>query len=144
MTRREAVTVLLAALVGGALPACAGGIPVLHYDRDTCAHCRMTLSDRRFGAAARLPSGQILRFDTIDCLLAWQAGALDAPVEIWLVDALTPGTLRPLGSVAIHRDTTLTSPMGQGYLAVDTSHADSPWTGATIPWETLQAGGVVR
>lgn len=137
MNRREAVTLLLAALLP--LPACAHGAPGIRFDLDGCEHCRMTISDRRYAAAATTAGGRTVRFDSIECLAAWVAGAAEAPRALWVTDAMAPGTLVALAAVRFHRGAPGSSPMGMGFIAVDAEQGTTPWDGPVLSWQDVTA-----
>jgi hypothetical protein len=85
------------------------------WDRQTCAHCRMHLSERPFAAQAHTAAGEVLFFDDPGCLFAWEeAGGAAAAIwfhhlreERWLAGADS-------GFVAA-----APTPMGWGLGAVD-------------------------
>ena len=90
---RSGVLVVLLALLG----ACDGrqqtGPVDVRFDRDTCAHCRMVLSDPRFVAEVRYfppgKSSRVEKFDDIGCAVSWlkqQDFANDPKVQIWVAD----------------------------------------------------------
>jgi len=65
----------------------------VRFDRDTCDHCRMVLSDPRFAAEIRyFPPGKgskVAKFDDIGCAVTWlqeQPFAADEKTEIWVID----------------------------------------------------------
>lgn len=135
MNRRDAVTVLLAVLLP--LPACAQGAPEIRFDLDSCEHCRMTISDRRYAAAATTAGGRTVRFDSIECLAAWVAKAPEAPKALWVTDAMAPGTLVPLATVRFHRGAPGSSPMGMGFIAVGAERGSTPWDGPVLTWKDV-------
>jgi copper chaperone NosL len=135
MNRREAVTVLLAVLLP--LPACAQGVPEITFDLDSCEHCRMTISDRRYAAALTTAGGRVVRFDSIECLAAWVTKATEAPKALWVTDAMAPGTLVALGTVRFHRGAPGSSPMGMGFIAVGMDRGTTPWDGPVLTWSDV-------
>jgi copper chaperone NosL len=135
VNRRDAVTLLLAALLP--LPACATGAPGISFDLDSCEHCRMTISDRRYAAAATTAGGRTVRFDSLECLAAWVAQAAEAPKALWVTDAMAPGTLVPLATVRFHRGAPGSSPMGMGFIAVGTTAGTTPWDGPVLAWNDV-------
>jgi len=137
VNRRDALTLLLAALLP--LPACAQGAPSVSFDLDSCAHCRMTISDRRYAAAATTAGGRVMRFDSIECLAAWVAKAAEAPKALWVTDAMTPGVLVALATVRFHRGAPGSSPMGMGFIAVGADHGTTPWDGPVLTWNDVTA-----
>ena len=139
MTRRDACFAIAAAVCSVPLVGCGSNTPELLFDRDTCDFCRMTISDRRFGAVAKTAGGRVARFDSIECLAAWASKEADLPRAMWIVDAMQPGTLLPFAEVRIHRAAQGTSPMGQGYVAVARAHGSTPWDGPVVSWDSVRA-----
>ncbi len=143
MNRRE-----LLMLAGGAalahLTGCADGTPSINWDLDSCEHCRMTISDRRFGTAAITSGGRTVRFDSLECLAGWLAADTDSPRSLWGSDAAAPGTLLPLANLRFHRMAEGTSPMGMGFVAVATVHGSTPWDGQVLTWDELEAAVLER
>lgn len=143
MNRRE-----LLILVGGAalahLVGCGSGTPSIAWDIDSCEHCRMTISDRRFGAAAITSGGRTARFDSLECLASWLARAGEDFRSLWGIDAAEPGTILPLSELRFHRVTDGSSPMGMGFIAVAATHASTPWDGPVLTWREIEAAVVSR
>ncbi|WP_197722858.1 nitrous oxide reductase accessory protein NosL [Sulfurivermis fontis] len=82
------------------LLACSGdpgtGPAEVKWDRDTCARCRMVLSDRFYAAQIRGgPEGKktrVYKFDDIGCAVLWleqQPWRNDPRTEIWVTDHRT-------------------------------------------------------
>ncbi len=132
MKRAAALTLLLAGLAAGVLLVVrrlerppAGPVEPA-WDRQTCAHCRMHLSERPFAAQAHTAAGEVLFFDDPGCLFAWEeAGGVATAIwfhhlreERWVAGAES-------GFVAA-----APTPMGWGLGAVD---RDEP--GAIAPEE---------
>ena len=88
---------LLAALVAalGCGPrARDGGPPAIHYGEDTCSSCGMIVSDPRYAAALRLPSGESgakvsIYDDAGELFVALGAEPAVEPLEVWVHDAGT-------------------------------------------------------
>lgn len=138
MTRREAIAIL-ASLAVAPVSACQPRTPSIAFDRDGCAFCRMTISDRRFGAVARGSGGRLERFDSIECLVRWLAGGAGEAPAIWLVDATAPGTLIPLADAVIRR--TMTSPMGRrgaGFAASQRNASRAGLAGEVVTWTDVR------
>ena len=92
--RRRVLLFALAALLlclGCGFEATSGPAPV-HWDRDTCERCAMTLGSRRFAAEVRV-SGErrVHLFDDVGCALLWvedhASETRPAELEIWVRDA---------------------------------------------------------
>lgn len=139
MTRRELLQIAIATVGASGVSGCGAGRPSLTYDVDACAWCRMTISDRRFGAAARSAHGRAARFDSIACLAAWVESQAAAPRALWVTDAMAPGGLVPLSTVRFHLASPGTAPMGRGYVAVTSTRGTTPWDGERLSWAAIRA-----
>lgn len=137
MTRRTSVLTLL--LTVASLMSCTPAVPEVAWDRDNCDYCRMTVSDRRFGAAAINAKGRTLHFDSIECLAAWEDAQPSPPRSVWLADASAPGTLMPVSALRFHRTAVGTSPMGKGFVAVARTAGRTPWDGPVLSWNEVRA-----
>lgn len=95
------------------------GMERIVWDRDTCARCKMVISDRRFAVEARGgPKGELRKFDDIGCALFWlreQGWDREPSTRIWVADAANrPQALTWLDAKTAHY-TTRTSPMGYNF-----------------------------
>jgi copper chaperone NosL len=89
--KRIARTAMLTLVV-----ACAPGGPErIALDHDLCTYCRMLIGDGRFAAAIVTVRGRTLKFDSIECLVAYyrQAAAAHDVASVWVTDVRHPGTL---------------------------------------------------
>ncbi len=43
----------------------------INYGKDECEHCRMLISDNRYGAEMISDKGKVYKFDSIECLVAY-------------------------------------------------------------------------
>jgi copper chaperone NosL len=109
--RRAAVTTALAT----ATAACGAASHTIAFGLDSCAECRMIVSDRRFGAQLVTKTGKAITFDSIACLRAYLAGHPDAFGETWVVDASHPGTLLKETQAQLLADSATHPPMGSLY-----------------------------
>ncbi|MDR1849276.1 MAG: nitrous oxide reductase accessory protein NosL [Zoogloeaceae bacterium] len=112
------------------------GMEPIHWDRDTCAHCGMVISDPRFAVelSRNEPKKVALKFDDIGCLIAWtnasskKTGARpwwEEPGEgtrVWVADFNSPvdnrAALRWLDA-RVARYIERSSPMGFNFAAVE-------------------------
>jgi copper chaperone NosL len=95
--------------------ACSSGPQPLRYGQDNCSHCKMSISDKRFGAEIVTNKGKVFKYDAIECMLA--AIREDGKLEVgetgfWVVDASNPGTLIDAKSAHYLISDKLPSPMG--------------------------------
>ncbi len=137
MTRRTLVGGLCWAML--AVAGCAPSVPEMLWDTDACDYCRMTVSDRRFGAAAITSGGRTVHFDSIECLAAWVDAQPEPPRGLWLSDANAPGPLHPLAELRFHRTAAGKSPMGKGFVAVASSAGSTMWDGPVMTWDEVRA-----
>lgn len=103
---------ILAALV----PACTKKPAALAFESDACAHCAMTISDRRHGALFVSEKGRTYKFDAIECMIeSLTPGEKFADVAVntfYVVDYSLPGTVIEAASAAYLVSPAVPSPMG--------------------------------
>jgi copper chaperone NosL len=106
------------AAVGTALAAASVGCsPTTHeiaFGVDTCAECRMLVSDERFGAQIVTKTGKAVTFDSIECMYAYLSH-VHRSGERWVVTANHAGTLVREGDAEFRDDGALHPPMGKTY-----------------------------
>ena len=95
--------------------ACATGGHSIAFGLDTCAECRMIVTDRRFGAQLVMKTGKSITFDSITCLRAYLVRNTSAAGDVWVVDANHPGTLVKETQAQIVADSATRPPMGSLY-----------------------------
>lgn len=59
--------------------ACRPEFEPIDFGHDACAHCKMTIMDKRYAAELITPKGKAYKFDDIVCLL--QYNAANTPVN---------------------------------------------------------------
>lgn len=134
-TRRSFVVGLLAG-TGGArvlpgvialLGACSrapesAGPVTVHWDRETCANCRMVISERRFAAQLQGGPGMLsYKFDDVGCAINWlerQPWGGDPTVRMWVPDPTTTAPSRWADAARSHFQRRHGSPMGYDYAPV--------------------------
>ena len=138
---RALAAAVAAASAALALAACAPDGPrPIAYGEDQCGYCRMTISDRRFGAELQTATGKQHTFDSIECLAAY-ANAADAGAvrAAWVTDVARPGTLLGVDSARFWRVAGPGSPMGKGLVAT-MGAAPAGATGPTpMRWAEVRA-----
>lgn len=115
-----ALTPLAAALSACGKSGWPEGMAEIRWDRDTCARCKMVISDRRFAAEVRGgPQDQVFKFDDIGCVVFWlQRQPWAAEARIWVADAGSrPENLAWLDARKAHYLGGKTSPMGYNQAA---------------------------
>ena len=87
------------------------------WDQETCAHCKMAISERGFASQLQLPDGQVHSFDDPGCLFEyWRKKGSPGPHAIYFHHHQEDRWLR-MGQVAFVKVTP--TPMGFGLGAVD-------------------------
>lgn len=90
---------------------------------DSCAYCRMPIVDPRFGAELVTARGRTVKFDSIECLVAYykQAAAAHGVAAVWVTDARHPDKLLDATRARFVDLGPGKAPMGRGWAAVATS-----------------------
>ena len=126
-----------AAAAAALLAACSPNGPrPIAYGEESCAYCRMTISDPRFGAEVRTETGKVLTFDSIECVAAYVHGAGEpALAGVWVTDYERPGTLVAADSATFWQLGGGVSPMGKGLVATAGSRPSrSAESSAPLTW----------
>ena len=102
------------------LVACAAEPPgpvELAFDTESCAFCRMVISDKRFPAQIVSPGGDPLFFDDLDCLAKHIAAhPLPGNAAVFVTDYKNSTWIRAR-EANFYRCPNMASPMGSGVIA---------------------------
>ncbi|MBL0174007.1 MAG: nitrous oxide reductase accessory protein NosL [Ignavibacteria bacterium] len=117
------VPVVIVLLAGLALIAgCRSGPREIAFDKETCAHCAMTISDRRFASELVSKKGKMFTFDAIECAAAFIDGDdFDAEdvASVWTMDFSRPGTMIDGEKAWFLQSDSIPSPMGMHLAAFE-------------------------
>jgi copper chaperone NosL len=113
--------VAAAALILAACGRATGPAP-LDTANDSCAHCRMAVSDRHFAAQIVAPGEEPLFFDDIGCLRDFlkEAASLHEGAEAYVADHLTGDWVEAAHAIYTVNGS-IQTPMASGLMA----HADA-------------------
>lgn len=122
----------------------------IEYGFDACAHCKMTITDHRYGTELVTNKGKVYKFDSVECLVmhinqleTGSDGAL-----LLVTDFVKPGELVNGEAVWYLQSKELPSPMGMNLTAIASENEalkfKSEYGGNLLRWEELQdvVGGV--
>jgi copper chaperone NosL len=142
MDRRRAVSLLVLAVAAG---ACSRGPRALLAGTDTCAHCRMTIDDVRFGALVLTARGKLQTFDSIECLASYLATLPtgEQPRGSWVADFEHPSHWVDAEGATYLLESQLRSPMGRDLAAFasgsDTADLTRRYGGRPLDWQGVRA-----
>lgn len=132
---------LLPLLAAVLLAGCEPEPRPIRYGEDACAHCRMTVSDARFGAELVTATGKTLAFDSIECLAEFFQTHTDGAADVhsvWVTAYDVPETLMPAEAAAFLQSPGLRSPMGAGLAAfrdrLTAEQARAEYGGELLDW----------
>lgn len=84
----------------------------IEYGKDYCDHCKMQITDKRYGGAILTKKGRTLKFDAIECLKAEKDLLADQDIkDIYFVD-FQSAELKPQEQMTLYRDEKMRGPMG--------------------------------
>lgn len=112
MKRLKIITLALCCI----LTACSHAPDPILYGKDACAHCKMTIMDKRFSAELITAKGKVFKFDAAECMAGFlkenPATANDAKSVFLVSDFTRPGQFADARKSFFLRDSSLSSPMG--------------------------------
>ena len=98
------------------LTACSHAPDPIRYGKDACAHCKMTIMDKRFAAELITAKGKVFKFDAAECMAGFlkdnPAIASDTKSVFLVNDFTKPGQFADARKSFFLRDSSLSSPMG--------------------------------
>lgn len=96
----------------------------LRFGHDSCAHCKMSISDQRFGAEIVTKKGKKYKYDAAECMLrATDEKMKSDAAGYWVIDASGTGNLVNAETAYYLVSDKLPSPMGANISAFGTEQA---------------------
>lgn len=127
------------------LTACKRQFEAVNYGHEACAHCRMTIMDKRFAAEILTGKGKAIKFDDFGCLLKYVKDEhFDDPEAIIFVADYndTGGKFLDAHSAIYLHSEQLKSPMGGNYAASSTMTSATKLNvtlgGKLLNWDNLK------
>ena len=128
-------------LIGG----CSTGRPDIDWGKVECAHCRMNVVDRHFGAAIVTTKGRAYIFDAPECMVHFVGGGAGAKTEVsayYVADFAHPGVLIDATKALYLHASNIRSPMGGDCAAFATSNdreiAVKDHPGEPLDWKGVE------
>ena len=127
--------------------SCTTGPEPIRYGKDNCHHCKMTLTDKRFGAEILTSKGKVYKFDDINCLVNFlKSGEVPAEniAQMLAVDFKKSGAFVAVQEAFFLQNEAVKSPM-RGDVASFTNKKDLETVKAEIGggkemnWEEVKA-----
>lgn len=124
--------------------ACDAQTKPIKFGKDACSHCRMIISDPRFGAELVTTKGKVFMFDDLNCY--WNFRTAQKLEESDIAHSVVvlfnqPGTFRNAGDACFLGSREIRSPMGSGVAAFDTKEACAAHpegaNGKQLSWEEV-------
>lgn len=128
--------------------SCSTGPEAIRFGQDSCTNCKMTLSDKRFGAEIVTKKGKVFKFDDLNCLVAYlkKSGINEQDIaQILTVDFKKTALLIDIQKAYFLQNEGLKSPM-RGDVASFSSQSDLDGVKTTIgggkemTWPEVKAG----
>ena len=121
--RGAVAVVCLSVALGGCGGRPAAGPPPIRDGAESCAQCRMLISEARYAAASITSTGDVVKFDDVGCLLRYRREHPgDSQQPSWVHEYRSEAWLR-FESASFVESQEITTPMGSGLLALDTPMA---------------------
>lgn len=123
---------------------CSRTFEPISYGKDACAHCKMTIMDKRFAAELIDEKGNVFKFDDIICMRQFTQATPQSPNTLYFVNDYLEGKAKALdASKAVFlKHELFKSPMSGNYAAfpaqADAQHLKDSLQLNLITWETLQ------
>lgn len=118
----------------------------LHFGKDSCHSCKMTLMDSKFGAEIVTKKGKVYKFDDLNCMISFMASNAepsDNIAQYLVIDFAHPEKLTDATKAFYIQSEQIKSPMASHIAAFekeeDLTTRNKEWNGTTLRWEALAA-----
>lgn len=128
------------------LTSCSSGPQPIKLGEESCAFCKMTISDNKFGAEIITKKGRIYKFDDTHCVLGFMKANTINDNDIqdtYLVNFEEPHNFVSAQNAFLLKSSELRSPMGGNVAAFDektkmeTANTNIKGEGVVITWDEL-------
>lgn len=83
----------------------------IFYGKDYCDHCRMQISDKRYGGAFLTKTGKTLKFDSVECMTEMKPTLGEDIKATYVVDFET-SELKNIEQMHLYKNEAVHGPMG--------------------------------
>lgn len=142
-SKNIALAVLGACMIS--LASCNNGPQSINFNTDVCDHCRMTITDPKFGGELLTKKGKIYKFDDAICLSAFiKAGTVKKEDlgKVYLLDYNNKGILLDASTCTLLRSNELRSPMGGDLAAFSSTESaarqQKTFNGTLTSWNEIE------
>jgi copper chaperone NosL len=97
------------------LIACSKDAVPIHFGEDICSHCKMIISDQRYGGELLTAKAKPYKFDSIECMAAYilkENEGSENIYSLWTIDFNKPEKLINADQAWYLLSNSLKSPMG--------------------------------
>ena len=145
MTNVNKVVAAVAVFLMMGLASCSTGPQPIKLGADACVFCKMTISDKNFGAEIMTNKGKAYKFDDTHCLIAFMKEGTVAEKDIegtYLVNFAEPHNFVEVSEALLFKSEDLHSPMGGNVASFDSKDKLDDVAmrvkGEIITWEALK------
>ena len=144
--KAQMATVVGSLVLGLSLASCSTEPQPIHYGKDTCYHCKMTLVDNKFGCEIVSRKGKQYKFDDANCLISFiQSGVLKTQdiAHCLITDFTSPGVLIDARTALYVKSDQIKSPMAGNIAAFldkeKLERTNASWKGEALTWDDLMS-----
>ena len=139
------IVIVVSLLIFG-LASCSSGPEPIKLGQESCAFCKMTISDNRYGAEIVTKKGRAYKFDDTHCVMAFmKANTInnDDIKETYLVNFEEPHNFILVQNAFLLKSNELHSPMGGNTAAfddktkMDAANVNIKGQGTVVTWEEM-------
>ena len=121
--------------------ACAVEPEPLHFGKDACYTCKMTLMDNRFGAEIVTKKGKVYKFDDVNCMINFHNSGQETEENMayrLVIDYAHPGTLIDTQQAFFLKTDSIRTPMASQLVALadesDYREYKKHWKAILLGW----------
>ena len=137
-------SLLLILFITVGLCSCSVKPEPLHFGKDGCYACKMTLIDQKFGSEIVTKKGKIYKFDDVNCLVGFYKSGFepaDNIQHILIIDFQKPGELVDAKTAKFVKSDALRTPMASQVAAFSADQNPDAiikeWNGQLMNWEEV-------